>query len=43
VRVSDVTGVGQTLGAPEDVEELLERLRDYLLKLIASGVKVILE
>ncbi|MBM4431238.1 MAG: hypothetical protein FJ026_12975 [Chloroflexi bacterium] len=43
VRVSDVTGVGQALGAPEDVEELLERLRDHLLKLIASGVKVILE
>jgi hypothetical protein len=43
VRVSDVAGVGQTLGTPEEVEELLEQLRDHLLKLIASGVKVVLE
>ena len=43
VRVSDVIGVGQTLSTPEEVEELLEQLRDHLLKLIAAGVKVILE
>ena len=43
VRVSDVIGIGQTLNTPEEVEELLERLRDHLLKLIASGVKVVLE
>jgi len=43
VRVSDVAGVGQTLSTPEEVEELLEQLRDHLLKLIASGVRVVLE
>ncbi len=43
VRVADVTGVGQTLGTPEEVDELLEQLRDHLLKLIASGIKVVLE
>ena len=43
VRVSDVTGAGQALGTPEEVEELLEQLRDHLLKLIAAGVKVVLE
>jgi len=43
VRISDVAGVGQTLSTPEDVEELLEQLRDHLLKLIASGVKIALE
>jgi len=43
VRVSDVAGVGQTLSSSEEVEDLLERLRDHLLKLIAAGVKVVLE
>ena len=43
VRVSEVTGAGQALGTPEEVEELLEQLRDHLLKLIASGSKVVLE
>ena len=43
VRVSDAVGVGKTLGTPEDVEAMLTQLREYLLKLIASGVKVVLE
>ena len=43
VRVADVVGLGQALGTPEEVEEVLEQLRDHLLKLIASGVKVVLE
>jgi len=43
VRVSDVAGVGTTLNTPEEVEELLGELRSYLLRLIASGVKVVLE
>lgn len=43
VRVSDVAGVGQTLSTPEEVEDLLDQLRDYLLKLIAAGIKVVLE
>jgi predicted nuclease with RNAse H fold len=43
VRVADVTGVGTTLSTPEDVQQLLEELRDHLLKLIATGVKVVLE
>jgi phage terminase Nu1 subunit (DNA packaging protein) len=43
VRVADVAGVGGSLSTPEEVEALLELLRDHLLKLIASGVKVVLE
>ena len=43
VRVSDVAGVGRTLSTSDDVDELLDELRDYLFKLIASDVKVILE
>ncbi|MBC8444499.1 MAG: hypothetical protein H8D77_00065, partial [Chloroflexi bacterium] len=43
VRVSEVTGVGHVLSTPEDVKKLLEQLSDHLLKLIASGVSVVLE
>ncbi len=43
VRLSGVVGVGQTLASEEDVEALLEQLKDHLLKLIAAGVKVVLE
>ncbi|MBN1136916.1 MAG: BREX system P-loop protein BrxC, partial [Anaerolineae bacterium] len=43
VRVADVTGIGQALSTPEEVAELLEQLREHLLKLIAAGVKVFLE
>jgi hypothetical protein len=43
VRLSSVVGVGQTLESEEDVEEVLEQLKDHLLKLVAAGVKVVLE
>jgi hypothetical protein len=43
VRVADVAGVGLALNTPEEVEGLLERLRERLLRLIAAGVKVVLE
>jgi len=43
LRVADVAGVGKALETPEDVEGLLVELRDHLLKLIASGIKVVLE
>jgi hypothetical protein len=43
VRVSDVVGVGQALNTPEDVERMTELLRDHLLRLLATGVTVILE
>jgi len=43
VRVSDVVGVGQALGTSEEVDEVLAQLRDHLVKLIALGVKVVLE
>jgi len=43
VKITDVAGVGHTLSTPEEVEELLDQLRDHLLRLIASGVKVVLE
>ena len=43
VKISDVVGVGRTLGDPGEVEGVLGELSDHLLKLIASGVKVVLE
>ncbi|MFQ5342663.1 MAG: BREX system P-loop protein BrxC [Anaerolineae bacterium] len=43
VRVADVAGAGETLSTPQEVDDLLDRLRDHLVKLIASGVKVVLE
>jgi len=43
VRVAEVSGLGQPLSTVEDVEELLEQLRQHLFKLVAAGVKVILE
>jgi hypothetical protein len=43
LRFSDVTGVGKTLSTDEDIEELVEQLRDRLRKLIAAGVKIVLE
>lgn len=43
VRLSNVAGFGQTLRQEEDVEMLLEQLREHLLELIRAGVKVILE
>lgn len=43
VHVSDVVGVGQALSTSDEVDEVLALLRDRLVKLIASGVKVILE
>lgn len=43
VRVSDVVGLGRSLESNEEVEEALQQLKDYLFKLIAAGVRVILE
>lgn len=43
VRFADVVGVGRALSSPEDVDKALDELRDYLLLLIASGAKAILE
>ncbi len=43
VRVSKVVGVGKTLGSEEEVEEALEQLRDHLVKMLASGAKIVLE
>ena len=43
VRLSSVVGVGQTLESEEDVAEVLEQLKDHLLKLVAAGVKIVLE
>jgi len=41
VRVSQV--LKGTLENEKDIDEAIERLKEYLLKLIASGVKIILE
>jgi rubrerythrin len=43
VRLSDVVGVGQALSTPQEVERVTELLRDHLLRLLATGVTVILE
>lgn len=43
LRFSDVAGVGKTLSSDEEIDELVEQLRDRLRKLIAAGVKVVLE
>jgi len=43
VRVAHVAGLGGTLSTQEEVNELLELLREHLYKLIASGVRVVLE
>jgi hypothetical protein len=45
VRVSKVVGVGKTLGSEEEVEveDALEQLRDHMVKMLASGAKVVLE
>ncbi|MDD5368154.1 MAG: BREX system P-loop protein BrxC [Anaerolineaceae bacterium] len=43
VRLSDVVNWGQTIENAEDVKQVVDELREYLLKLVASGAKVILE
>ena len=43
LRVADVVGVGTTLGTEEEVESMLQQLRGQLLRLIAAGVKIVLE
>jgi len=43
VRVSDVVGLGKSIETNEDVEQVLQQLKDHLFKLIAAGVRVILE
>jgi hypothetical protein len=43
VRVADIAAQYQTISSAKEVDELVERLRDHLLKLVESGAKVILE
>lgn len=43
VRIQEIIGVGQTIADEQDVEALLETLRDHLMKMIAAGTKVLLE
>ena len=43
VRVADIMGSYKALGTREEVDIAIEQLREHLLKLIDSGVKVILE
>ncbi|MBI3732787.1 MAG: BREX system P-loop protein BrxC [Chloroflexi bacterium] len=43
VRMAEVVSSYQALSTPQEVEELLNRLRDHLLKLLESGAKIVLE
>ncbi|RME59222.1 BREX system P-loop protein BrxC [Candidatus Parcubacteria bacterium] len=43
VRVAEIIGGYQALETKEEVEKALEQLKEYLLKLIDSGIRVILE
>ena len=43
VKIADVVSQSQAMASAEDVEELIEHLREYLIKLIEAGAKVILE
>jgi hypothetical protein len=43
VHVADVLNQSQAITSKEEVDELVERLREHLLKLVESGAKVILE
>ena len=42
-RVRVASFLSGTISSPEDVEEAIQRLRDRLLKLLAEGVRVVLE
>jgi hypothetical protein len=43
VKVSDIINHSQAIATEEEVNQVLENLRDYLMKLLDSGTKVILE
>lgn len=43
LRLSDITGVGKTLSTDDEIDELVEQLRDRLRKLVAAGVIVVLD
>ena len=43
VRIAEVVNAYQTLSTPKEVNDLVERLREHLLKLVESGVQVVLE
>lgn len=43
IRIADVISQSQAMASAADVEELIDRLREHLLKLIEAGTKVILE
>jgi hypothetical protein len=43
VKIADVVSQSQAMTSAEDVDALIERLREHLLKLIEAGAKVILE
>jgi hypothetical protein len=43
VHIVDILNQSQAISSKKEVDELVERLREHLLKLIESGAKVILE
>lgn len=43
IRVAEVVGDYQALESEEDITAALERLREHLLKILASGARIILE
>ncbi len=43
VHVAEVAGAYQVLSTSEEVEDVMKRIKDHILKLLDAGIKVILE
>lgn len=43
VRLADIAGIGLTLSDEAEVDDFLARLRDSLVRLVATGIKVVVE
>jgi len=43
IRIADVINQSQAMASTEDVDKFIEQLREYLIKYIEAGIKVILE
>ena len=43
MRLADIAGIGLTLSDEAEVDDFLARLRDSLVRLVATGIKVVVE